>query len=198
MGLFSKPRSSCPYCYEKLEKKPTRKIKCPHCKESIFVRSDKLVTEEAAWIIDALKKFGFTEEQFNKTRERLRDKIGVDPEKIHIIIDMCNKKAERMKKNFGELQGLYYEIAIFLNKNNMQAYPHLQLSALALLNSFKEMGVGTVEIVASDSCDVCRMLNGKKYSIDEAKREMPIPQSDCKHILHDKNQGFCRCMYVAV
>ncbi len=33
----------CPYCQRKLEKKPTRKSKCPHCGEAIYVRSGDLM-----------------------------------------------------------------------------------------------------------------------------------------------------------
>ena len=36
---------NCPYCGGKLEKKPTRKKKCPHCSEFIMVRKGELYTE---------------------------------------------------------------------------------------------------------------------------------------------------------
>ncbi|HAJ37329.1 MAG TPA: hypothetical protein DCL15_16795 [Chloroflexi bacterium] len=38
--------SRCPYCRRKLEKKPTRKRKCPHCGELIYVRAGDLLRED--------------------------------------------------------------------------------------------------------------------------------------------------------
>lgn len=38
--------SRCPYCRRKLEKKPTRKSKCPHCGELIYVREGDLLRED--------------------------------------------------------------------------------------------------------------------------------------------------------
>jgi len=38
--------SRCPYCRRKLEKKPTRKTKCPHCGEPIYVRAGDLLRED--------------------------------------------------------------------------------------------------------------------------------------------------------
>ena len=35
--------SRCPYCQRKLEKRPQRKSKCPHCGEVIYVRGDDLM-----------------------------------------------------------------------------------------------------------------------------------------------------------
>jgi DNA-directed RNA polymerase subunit RPC12/RpoP len=50
--------SICPYCESRLEKRPQRKKKCPHCGNFIFVRTrpkDRkrvLVTEEGAQQVD--------------------------------------------------------------------------------------------------------------------------------------------------
>lgn len=38
--------SRCPYCRRKLEKKPTRKSKCPQCGELIYVRAGDLLRED--------------------------------------------------------------------------------------------------------------------------------------------------------
>lgn len=38
--------SRCPYCRRKLEKKPARKSKCPHCGEPIYVRAGDLLRED--------------------------------------------------------------------------------------------------------------------------------------------------------
>ena len=38
--------SRCPYCQRKLEKRPQRKSKCPHCGEVIYVRGDDLMRQD--------------------------------------------------------------------------------------------------------------------------------------------------------
>lgn len=38
--------SRCPYCQRKLDKRPQRKSKCPHCGEVIYVRAGDLLRED--------------------------------------------------------------------------------------------------------------------------------------------------------
>jgi len=40
-------------------------------------------------------------------------------------------------------------------------------------------------------------LDGSTYTVDEALKEMPLPNRACTHLLHDPERGFCRCLYVA-
>ena len=47
--------SKCPYCMKKLEKKPSRKSKCPHCAQIIYVRAGDLMRDDE---IEALEKAG--------------------------------------------------------------------------------------------------------------------------------------------
>jgi len=42
----------CPYCDHPINPTPTRKKKCPHCGQFVFVRSGKLLTEFGAHIHD--------------------------------------------------------------------------------------------------------------------------------------------------
>ena len=51
--------AKCPYCGNKLEKKPSRKKKCPHCQKDIYVRNKKPVTFMEAEFIDYSSQLGF-------------------------------------------------------------------------------------------------------------------------------------------
>jgi len=49
------PPAPCPYCDKLIDPKPTRKRKCPHCGQPIFVRAGELLTEFAAAVLDDQK-----------------------------------------------------------------------------------------------------------------------------------------------
>lgn len=61
--MLFKKKIRCPYCNNPLEKKPTRKKKCPSCGEYIYVKKGQLYKE------DDLKKY---EEEMTKDAEKNR------------------------------------------------------------------------------------------------------------------------------
>jgi len=48
-----------------------------------------------------------------------------------------------------------------------------------------------------NSCEACRQLENKVFTIEEALEKMPIPCKECTQKLYDEKRGFCRCSYVA-
>jgi len=114
-----------------------------------------------------------------------------------------NEKLEKLMKE-NDLFGLaitYYEMADFLNKEGKDN-KHLRKIGYQIklklqpkeLKSYTDSGVlGKVEILAcKDSCDACKNLNGKIFSIKEAELKNPIPVEDCIH------KYGCRCVYLPV
>ena len=78
MRLFKK-KLTCPNCGNRLDKKPTRKKKCPHCSEFIFVRQGELYTEEQAEIMDQvryLEQYGASQKMFEEARKELSEHFG--------------------------------------------------------------------------------------------------------------------------
>lgn len=81
--LLGKLHANCPYCHVKLEKKPGRKKKCPHCenfiyvrtrpqdKEKVLLREDELVVLEEQWSI-----VNGTHDQFLQNQARLKATEG--------------------------------------------------------------------------------------------------------------------------
>ena len=95
---------------------------------------------------------------------------------------------------------IYYEMALFLNKEGKDCFSVLQQSAKMNLMKFKQAGVVEkvrILTVGEDSCKACRLLENKVFTIEEALEKMPIPCKECTHKLYDEKKGFCRCSYLA-
>lgn len=204
--MFFKKKIKCPYCNEILEKKPSRKTKCPFCKKYIYVKSDKLVTEEEAkaieqkWkFIHELKDLGISEGDYNNQKKSLTIKKGFEPKHVDIIWDLLNKKTMELAKNkdFNGLKMLYYQMALFLNEKGKNFFHVLQQSRKMELESLRIMGIKKVIIISSDGCSSCKELNDKILTIKEALKTMPIPNKNCSYKLYNGKSGFCRCMYNA-
>jgi hypothetical protein len=64
---------------------------------------------------------------------------------------------------------------------------------------YKKAGIkkGKILICETGSCEQCRLLQDKVYTIEEALEKMPISNKHCTKKMNDKNQGFCKCCYIA-
>lgn len=104
-----------------------------------------------------------------------------------------------MKANdFWGLGSTYYEMANFLEKESKDASHlrklgydmKLKVNAENLHNLERSDVISGVEIIScSNSCELCKGLNGKCFSIDVAKKSKPLPVRECR------SEGGCRCMY---
>ncbi|TRX01879.1 hypothetical protein [Flavobacterium gawalongense] len=204
----------CPYCKTSLNKFPSRKTKCPHCRNFIFVRKlndsrlKTLVTEEQVQEIEIeqkknylrynrlrkLKEFGVTEDEFVKRKEELYLKSGIENNEDDAFWSIFNELLSENANDVNQLRMDYYSMAIFLYEEGRDNFKLLQLNAKATLDSFQLSNLELkVEIVGcSDSCEACKKLNGKIISIEEAYL-LPIPCRECTHRI-----GFCRCFYCSV
>jgi hypothetical protein len=201
----------CPYCNALLNKIPIRKTKCPHCKNSIFVRKSNdskiktLVTEEQAQEIDIerekeylkyrgfldLEKFGVTKDEFIKRKEEHYLKYEIENNKNDVAWSLFNELLIKNANDVDKLRMIYYTMAVLLHQEGKDNFKLLQLSAKATLDSFQLCGFEfKVEILgSSDSCDACKIMNGKIISMEEAYL-LPIPCRECTHRI-----GFCRCFF---
>ena len=89
---------------------------------------------------------------------------------------------------------IYYSMAVLLHQEGKDNFKLLQLSAKATLDSFQlsDLKLKIQIVVCSDSCEICKKLNGKIISLEEAYL-LPVPCRECNHKI-----GFCRCFYCAV
>lgn len=90
-----------------------------------------------------------------------------------------------------------------------QGKPHLQAlqehHRLALKKHEASGVVKAVEILTAgkDSCPACRRLQGKRFTIKQALKEMPLPVRGCtnwltKDDIEAGRTGWCRCTYISV
>jgi hypothetical protein len=201
----------CPYCKTLLNKIPIRKTKCPHCKNFIFVRKsndskiETLVTEEQVQAIEIEKKevffkerwlaeivdYGGTADDFYKRKEEYFLKSGIENNDKDVLWSMFNELLITNAKDVNLLGRIYYSMAIFLHQEGKDNFKLLQLNAKTVLDSFQLCGFEfKVEILgSSDSCDACKIMNGKIISMEEAYL-LPIPCRECTHRI-----GFCRCFF---
>ena len=103
--------------------------------------------------------------------------------------------------DFFSMGTIYYEMAIFLKKEGKKdngtrrlGYEmKLRAQNSNLNNYLKSNVVKGVEILATnDSCDLCKSLSGKVFTIADAILTKPIPVEQCAH------KYGCRCTYNSV
>jgi len=219
--LFSEQKGDtpCPYCHNYLLKFPLKKYQCPHCKKYIYVRtssktSEKLLTtEDDAKQIDdewknktnttrwfnTLRNNGITNTDIEGERKVLSKKFGKQVDDKDLIWGLFNKLTVR-NKDFQKLKMVYYSMALFLNEEGRSSLQLLQQAARMELLDYKNQDfIKTVEILTckNDSCLACQKFQGKRYSIEEALRDLPIPVKNCSHTFYENGKGFCRCLYQA-
>ena len=196
----------CPYCKKSLDRIPQRKTKCPFCYEEIYVRSDPkifnstLLTKDEVIALDGLKtltNYGISEKDYFNKKEKLSAKFGCANPK-DIIWGLYNDQVHEAIRtgNLSSLKFLNFDMALFLYNEGKDFFGCLQESQRMRLMEYKNKGVKKVRVLSTGSCDVCKQLNDKIFTIDEALKKMPIPSRECTFKLHNGKQGWCRCRYV--
>ena len=207
----------CPHCGQALEQGPPRKKKCPFCKGFLYVgrlpstRNRVLVTKDQAKKIDlewgkryfrerwlgVLQSFGITSNEFDQMKAQLSRKYGKEAGDNDVIWSFLNRLTyERMQTgNWGDLSMLYYSQALFLEEEGKDFSRILEEAQRMKLIEYKEEGIITqvkISTAGFQSCPSCQTLEGKVLKIDDALREMPIPNKKCTTYWNNPKQGFCR------
>lgn len=218
--------SKCPYCGEELMKFPSRKTKCPYCGKFIYVRTkpatnqrilirdDQIEQIEQEWqsylsvrdFRDYIKsQYGSDfDKRYSNFKNELNEKFTSKPSEADIVWGLSNLLlSEFMKKgDWHEMKMIYFNQAKFLYDDGKDFLRILQQVARCELMDHKKQGfVKEVEIVTcgENSCSSCRKLSGKKFTIEQALKQMPIPEKDCTHEINLKSKkGWCRCCYAPV
>lgn len=120
-----------------------------------------------------------------------------------LIWSMFNKLVDDNSKpmNYSNLNMIHYSMAIFLMEHGKNGFEQGYLARKYNLMDMKQSDmIKEVEISCvydASSCENCKPLHKKKYSIDEALRLMPIPHKDCTGF-DSGEHGFCRCVYIGI
>jgi len=197
--------AKCPYCNSILNSIPKRKTKCKSCGNYFYIRTrldDKakvIVTEKECSEIDLISLVFLSgvisEREFIKAKRTLKEQFKSDKD---IVWRLFNEKIDSASKrnDLGSLSDIYFAMAEFTHKEGKESFHLLQQSAKYRLIDYKNLGVKIVEILATNPCEYCKKMEGKKLSIQEALETMPIPAKECQMDLFDTGKTFCRCTYV--
>lgn len=149
--------------------------------------------------INNLSSFGLSKKDFEKEKELLSKKFKQTANDSDILWSLYNKLVMKTSDKH-KIKSLYYEMALFLNYEGKDYSRVRQESERMELMSYKELGVvKKVEICKTDSsCEECKKMQGKVFTLDEALEKMPIPNSNCSFNFTRKGKPFCRCTYLPV
>ncbi len=212
----------CPYCGQILEQGPPRKRKCPFCKGFLYVRrlpstgKRVLVTKERAKRIElwwdeihfrerwlgVLDYYGITKDEYYRLKVQLSHKSKTGASDRDVIWSFLNRLVQEkmVTANFGDLSMLYHSMALLLEEDGKDFFDMLQEARRMKLIKYREEEIiAQVQISTAgyQSCPSCQRLEGKVFKIDDALREMPIPNKECTTPSLNPRQGFCRCCYAA-
>jgi len=180
-----------PYCKYDLQRKLSRKIKCPNCAKNIFVRKGISVTDREAKIQDWLYRvghFGITRKNFEERENELIKKLNFAPVN-DVIWGLFNSLVSLDRQNNSMI---YWEMSRLVQMEGKDPSHYLKQSYKGKLLGYIEEGFKFVETgsyINDDLvCEKCKNLNGKIYQIKDALVELPIP-NECN------SQHGCRCDY---
>lgn len=103
------------------------------------------------------------------------------------------------KINYQNIKMAYLTLSFYAAENNLPYFELRKKIVLFELYNYQSSGVvNKVQISTAgiDSCDRCRELEGKIFSIEEAIKKMPIPVEKCETDFY--KDGWCRCCYLPI
>lgn len=123
----------CPNCGQILNKRPARKMACPHCKQFIFVRTrpidrqSVLVTEEEANFLQnewtnfprASISLFLDNEKMQRCREQLAEKFGCVPSDEEVALTHLNQEmmSHAKRRDWGLYRNTRLSMAALLERN---------------------------------------------------------------------------------
>lgn len=194
----------CPYCKTVLDKGPKRKKKCPFCNNDIYIRSKPrifphtLLTKDDSIAVDWYNKLewqGIEQKDFLIKKAELSE-ANKEVKSTDIVFHLLEDELAKSKDIYKQ-RVIYFEMASLQYETGGEFFEYLQNSNKTHLMEFKQDGFEKVRISSAGGCESCIDIMGKVLTIDEALREMPIPNKKCTFQLHGKIPGWCRCIYVA-
>ncbi len=204
MGLFSLNKNKankCPYCGFVFGFTPQNKVICPECNCSVFVLKTKkgvqLLKEEDHMeliVIHHVDSLGFSKKQYEKFKKEFLDsaKTNVTLYDVHWAL-FGHLLKEKAKSDDYEALNIIYSQMASMQINEPSEYLKLRKLAgqMELLSYQKNIKTPfEIEILPTkNSCDYCKTFSKKRYTLERAISELPLPLMEC-------TQGAgCRCCY---
>lgn len=207
MAPETKPE--CPGCHGGLKKIPSRRTKCPHCGQFIYVKrrpdenTKKLVTKQEAQRIDVLwsqlyekqaiegMSATYGHNNVSKVLEELTQRFGKPPSANDLEWGLLNRQIIETKDHRG-LSTIYRRMATIADSENRPSYQYLLESNRCQLRCDQANGfVKRVQISSDYCCLECAKLHGRILTPGEALKLDLLPPKEC-------TRGFCNCGYNSV
>ncbi len=218
-GIWKKEKNAiCPYCDFELEKKPTRKKKCPNCGDYIWVRTpylDKkskeklLFTEEQVKIFDKEKRryydrknwinrlysYDVTEKEFDRETENLKKRFGFNPPYADVAWGLLGRRKLRFFEalEFGRVSSVCHDMARICYEENKPFQHFLEEASKYELMGKEGIGENAIIHIASSesevACPKCKEVLGKRLTYKEAKEKKLLPVLECENIEEGKGAG---------
>lgn len=121
---------------------------------------------------------------------RQRHREGDDPTQL---LDQLRDEADRMG---GVEPWIWRQVARFKSEIGFDPTPELERENRRQLEQHREYGATKVSITTvGNGCRSCQQLDGRTFAVDEALREMPLPNPDCTHAPEEGAEPVCRCSW---
>lgn len=187
----------CIYCGKNVGKEIKRKMDCPHCKKTLYIRQGKVVDEREKEIFDWQKYMDFLVPDIEAVRttveKDLTQRFKQKPSAHDLIWGMFNYIILHLRKP-GSLEIIYLNMAQFLESEGKpeQAIEVRRQAGKMQIASFMESdSYKYVKIKNYDDgfvCSECKKENNKIISIKEAFNNPLLP-------IHNCTNKKCRCTY---
>jgi hypothetical protein len=187
----------CVYCGKDVGKEIKRKMDCPHCKKTLYIRQGKVVDEREKEIFDWQKYMDFLvpdiESIRTKVEKDLTQRFKQKPSSHDLIWGMFNHIVVNLREP-GSLETIYLNMAQFLESDGKlkQAVEVRRQAGKMQIASFIESDIYKYVKIKNCNdgsvCSECKKENNKIIPIREALKDPLLP-------IHNCTNKKCRCTY---
>jgi hypothetical protein len=176
---------------------PQRKKRCPSCKEFIYVKrrpSEKVKRLVTGAEADQIETEWGERQYIHKWAQQLRVQPGailgrqVDLPPGASLHDAVWSLLVDAPPSFAK--------ALFIHEDGQSSLSAKREFLKRRLEEDRRTGATRVEISSSGGCEHCQPLDGKRLSITQALKTMPVPCAECEWDLNESGSGWCRCLYI--
>jgi len=187
----------CVCCGNDLGKEIKRKIDCPFCKKTLYIRRGKVVDEREKEIFDWQKYMDFLVPDIESVRlaveKELTQRFKQQPSAHDLIWGMFNYVVIHLKKPM-DLETIYTNMAHFLESEGKEKHAietrrmanKMQIASYLEIGSYEYVKIKNYE--DGFVCSECKQENNKIVPIKEAFKNPELP-------IHNCSNKKCRCRF---
>ena len=144
-------------------------------------------------IPEELSVLGVTPKDFEEKKSDLAKSKNIEAKENDVIWELY-KDLLKKALNFEILQMIFWNMAIFKDKLGQKSFEFQQKSHQSRLLHFIQQGNTKVKINAIDCCSSCIKLHNLILTVQNALKNLPVPNPKCESNLHSSNT-LCSSIY---